>query len=76
MKLPITSNPKRSELENLTPEHLAYLQSLDVLIERYNNNEIPKPEIPADVRTILYYMNEEKAFRAVEDYEAKNGSIF
>lgn len=55
MKLPITSDPKRSELENLTPEHVEYLESLEAQLFKYNMGEGEKPDIPPNVRTILHH---------------------
>jgi len=55
MKLPITDDPNRSELDNLTPEHLAYLEELEAQLDRYNLGEGEKPEIAPNVRTILHH---------------------
>lgn len=50
MKLPITDHPKRSELDNLTPEHIAYLEDLKARVARYNLGEEEKPVIAPNVR--------------------------
>ena len=55
MKLPITDNPQRSELENLTAQHIAYLEELETQIGRYNRGEGEKPKIESNVRQILHH---------------------
>ncbi len=74
MKLPITADPKRSELDNLTPEHLAYLEDLKARVTRYNLGEEEKPVISPNVRRILYHYCAAEAQRGLEEFD-KEGHL-
>ena len=68
MKLPITDNPKRSELENLAPEHIAWLKDLESRIYRYNLGEGGKPEVAPNVRQILHHHCAAEAQRGLIEF--------
>ena len=76
MKLPITADPKREELENLAPEHIAYLEDLKAKIARYNLGEEERPVIAPNVRAILYHYCAAKTQRELEESDREEPNFF
>lgn len=76
MKLPITDHPKRSELDNLTPEYIAYLEDLKARVARYNLGEEEKPLIAPNVRAILHHYCAAKTQRELEKFDREEPNFF
>lgn len=76
MKLPITADPKREELENLAPEHIAYLEDLKARVHRYNLGEEERPVIAPNVRAILHHYCAAQTQRELEEFYREEPNFF